>query len=281
MRLSFITDEVTQDLSRAIEIAKANDIEGLELRSIEDHQIDVIPYETLQHMSCMISKESLVVSDIASNFFKCEYTEENVDAELEKLERLCIAAEVLSCDTIRGFTFFRKPKQLSTEEIAEQLFRAKPILERYGKRLLLEADPSVNTTNHMALAHLLDLVDCNIFMAIYDPGNDMFDPYGEKPFPDGYHAIKKHIAHIHVKDAIVKRGETVCVAPGHGEVGFRELIVTLKSDGYDGWLSLEPHYRKDLLLSEAQMKLPGGRLFSLGGEASMQECIDAIKELLQ
>lgn len=281
MRLSFITDEVTQEIAKAIEIARKNDIEGLELRSVEDRQIDEISYDDLKQLSLTIRKEGLVVSDIASNFFKCEYSEENVHRDLKKLERLCIAADIFGCGTIRGFSFFREPTPLDLQEIANQLLLALPILEKYGKILLLEADPSVNTTNHASIAKLLDMLDSRSFMAIYDPGNDLYDPYCETPFPDGYSLIKKYIAHVHVKDAVMLHGTPVCVAPGQGEVGFKGLIETLKTDDYDGWLSLEPHYRKNLVLSEEQMKTPGGRTFSLDGEASMQESIDAVKELLK
>lgn len=283
MRLSFITDEVTQDIHRAIVIAKNFDIQGLELRSVDDRQIDQVPMTTIKDWSILLKKEGLAVSDIASSFNKCELNDYNIKSELVRLEALCIIADTFNCQNIRGFSFFMASNGRSNdlEKIASCLILAEPILIKYGKKLLLEADPSVNTTNHHSLSLLLDKLKSNSFGAIYDPGNDLFDPNKEIPYPDGYEAIKSHIAHIHVKDAVYDAdGNPLCVAPGSGLVGYGGLIKQLKRDSYDGWLSLEPHYRKDILLTDAQMKLPGGRDFSAGGESAMIESIESLKKLL-
>lgn len=168
------------------------------------------------------------------------------------------------------------------ERVLKAFESSAEILKRYGKRLLIEADPSVTTTNHRAVADLLKQLDSQVFGAIYDPGNDLFDPLKELPFPDGYQAVKPYLVHIHIKDAVFdKSGEPVCVAPGSGKVGYQELLKQLKVDGYNSWLSLEPHYRKDIRLTEAQMRMPQGTAFSEGGEEAVVESILALRKMLE
>lgn len=282
IRLSFITDEATQDFEQAIMLAKANGLDGLELRSVEDKGIENVPASQWKKWKKRLDEEGLAVSNIAGSFLKCEFSMENMEKELDKLRRLCDAADAFSCGTIRGFGFFA-PKEgvIEPRQMVPSFEMAAEILKEREKRLLLEADPSVNTSNHRSLAELLGLLDPALFGAIYDPGNDLFDPLGEEPYPEGYEAILPYLAHIHIKDAVVVPGhEPVCVAPGKGLVGYAALFARLREDGYDGWLSLEPHYRKDVELTKEQMLLPGGNDFSRGGVASLQESAAALKELL-
>lgn len=280
MKLSFITDEATQSLEEAIALAKAHRLDGLELRSVEDTPIDLATPEQLARWKAMLDEAGLAVSNLAGSFFKC--APQDWAAEMPKLERLCDAAEALDCDTIRGFAFFAPESGPEiTGEILDAFAPALALLHRRGKRLLLEADPSVNTTNHAALASLLEKLADPALGAIFDPGNDLYDPLGERPYPDGYRAIRKHIVHVHIKDAVhTPQGEVACVRIGDGWVNYPAVLSALVSDGYDGWLSLETHYRKNTVLTEAQMRIPQGSAFSLGGMAAMEESILSLRHLL-
>lgn len=285
IKLSFITDEATQDLSEAIAFAKLHGMDGVELRSVEDTPIDRIPPERLQEYRKLLDEAGLRVCSLASSFFKCLPGE--AEQELEKLLRLCDAADILNCGTIRGFAFFAED---NTPRITDQILSAFapviPILKSRGKRLLLEADPSVNTTNHAALASLLEKLDSDVIGAIYDPGNDIYDPLMEIPYPDGYEAVKKWVRHVHIKDAVrTPDGEPYCVRIGTGWVDYPGLIRALHRDGYDGWMSLETHYRIGGEISEELMTRPGGAAFSQGGLGATAESAEAlraiIKEVLQ
>ncbi len=117
--------------------------------------------------------------------------------------------------------------------------------------------------------------------AIYDPGNDIYDPAGETPNPDGYEAIRPYLSHILIKDAVKTEGEPVCVKIGQGLVGYEALLPRLLKDGYDGYLSLETHYRVNQVLSEEQMRLPQGSSFSAGGMEATHESLLALRTLLE
>lgn len=292
MKLAFITDEATQDFQEAVRLAKSCGLRGLELRSVNDTPIDRIAPETLREWKVRLDREGLQVCNLASSFYKCGLNGGGDGAEqrageaaavpkeeMEKLVRLCDAADILGCKTIRGFAFFAS--NLSAPQLAPFFERPGKLLRERGKRLLLEADPGVNTTNHAALAELLSLLDGEVFGAVYDPGNDIYDPLGESPYPRGYEAIRPYLVHVHIKDAVFREGKPCCVKPGTGLVDYPSLLQALARDGYEGWLSLEPHYRKNVLLTEEQMRLPRGSDFSRGGREALEESAAALGELLR
>jgi len=281
IKLAFITDEATQDLQQAIVFAKENGMSGVELRSVEDTPIDRIPAEKLKTYKQWLDAAGLQVCNLASSFFKC--LPQEASGELEKLRRLCDAADILECDTIRGFVFFADEKGPEvTDEMTALFTPAVKLLKERGKQLLIEADPSVNTTNHAAVAAFLEQLNSDVVGAIYDPGNDIYDPLREIPYPDGYEAVKKWVKHIHIKDAIRnEKGEPNCVCIGTGWVDYPGLIKALYRDGYTGWMSLETHYRVGTAISEALMTRPGGAAFSEGGLGATAESAIALRKLME
>jgi len=159
MKISFITDEVTQSFDEAVRFARQNSLAGLELRSVEDTAIDMLPAETLRTWRRRLDAEGLTVCGLAGSFYKCAPEPDAVEAELAKLERLCAAADILGCAFIRGFAFFAPEEgPLPAETLAPYFERPVRLLEQRGKTLLLEADPSVNTSNHAALARLVEAI---------------------------------------------------------------------------------------------------------------------------
>lgn len=280
IKLAFITDEATQDLAEAITFAKEHGLQGVELRSVADTPIDRIDHDTLRKYKNMLDEAELTVCNLASSFFKC--LPGQAEPEYDKLVRLCDAADILECDTIRGFVFFAEGEPKITDEMIVRFAPAVEILRNRNKQLLLEADPSVNTTNHAALAAFLDWLNCPEVGAIYDPGNDIYDRYREVPYPDGYNAVKHHIRHVHIKDAVRNENdEPECVCIGTGWVDYPGLIRALSADGYDGWMSLETHYRLGAAISEELMTRPGGSAFSEGGMGATAESAAALRKLVE
>ena len=138
MKISFITDEVTQSFDEAVRFARQNSLAGLELRSVEDTAIDMLPAETLRTWRRRLDAEGLTVCGLAGSFYKCAPEPDAVEAELAKLERLCAAADILGCAFIRGFAFFAPEEgPLPAETLAPYFERPVRLLEQRGKTLLL------------------------------------------------------------------------------------------------------------------------------------------------
>lgn len=279
IQLSIITDEMTQDLSAAIRFAKAYHLQGLELRTVDNQPLEALSLQRLKELRQMMDAEGLSVCNLAGSFFKCTY--DNRAGEMDKLKRLLQAADVLGADTIRGFAFFQE-EGLQKEQIKEAFEEPISLLKASGKMLLLEADPSVYTTNHWQLRELLDYMNSPQLGAIYDPGNDIYDPEHETPYPDGWQQIAPYVKHIHIKDAVIGPNGPECVCIGTGLVDYAGICTMLSASGYAGYLSLETHYRKGQdAISEEMMRLPGGADFSAGGLEAAAESALALQDLLK
>lgn len=281
LKLAMITDEVTQDLSAAIALAKQLKMTGVELRSVEGKTIGDIPLETLKTYRAMLDEANLQCVSLASPLCKCVLTEAALPVEMARLDRLLDACDILGAPMIRAFAFVQDGEKPSVQVLADTL---RPFVEKAwarGLRLCFEADPTINTTNHAQIAALLDSIDHPGAGAIYDPGNCMWDREQEVPYPDGFEAIASRIYHVHVKDGIryLDRTDAVCI--GTGRVDYPGLMKALKKQGYQGYFSMETHYRKAVQLSEEMLQRPGGNAFSQGGLEAMEESTEAFVRLYQ
>ncbi len=281
MKLSIITDEMTQDLDEAIRFAQTFHLNGLELRTIDGQPLEALSEKRLAEIRHICHEEGLEICNLASSFFKCSYSQVQREKEIEKLKRLLQAAHIVECQTLRGFAFFYE-ENVPQEQIASTFEKPLALLKDAGKQLLLESDPSVMTTNHRALRHLLDTINQPEWIgAIFDPGNDIYDPQGEIPYPDGFLQIQPYVKHIHIKDAVLTPEGPTCVCIGTGQVDYAGILDALLASGYNGYLSLENHYRKGRTIDEAQMKRPGGADFSDGGAEAAAESMAALQRMLK
>lgn len=278
-KLSLITDEVSQNLREAADFALRNGISGLELRSINGRGPFAWTQEDIGEVDRVLRETGLVVSCLALPFFKCSMDKDDEVAEhIEGLKSAMKLAERWNVKLLRGFTFW---KDSGSWEGALEKYRAiLPLLEGTEYTLVLETEPSVYTANASLLAKFLKELGSPKVKALWDPGNLPFDEEGEQPYPDGYGILRGQIAHMHLKDAVGCGASAKAVCLGTGLVDFPGQLKALREDGYDGYMSLETHYRLEVQLTEEQLKLPGGAAFSQGGMAASQECMDALKKWL-
>ena len=118
--------------------------------------------------------------------------------------------------------------------------------------------------------------------AIWDACNVLYDDEDkETPYPDGYEAIKSRIAHVHIKDtAPNEKGEQECCPIGEGDIDFVGQYRALFDAGYEGWTSLETHWRTKALTKE-QVDRPGGADYSAGAEQSSVICLQNIQRIIE
>lgn len=85
---------------------------------------------------------------------------------------------------------------------------------------------------------LMSEVNSPALKALYDTANPV--TYGQDPW-DYYTTVYDHIVYVHIKDVKRVDGEDVYTYPGDGEGRVRDTIQDLRSKGYDGCFSIEPH----------------------------------------
>jgi len=277
-KLGIITDEVSQNLDEVIAFALKYKLDALEIRSIMDKPVHLLSDEQIVHIRKQAEAAGLSICALSSPIFKCDLdNSEELQQHYEIVLRTTAVAKLLGATMIRGFSFWAKDTFESQKHaIAGHIRRAADILAQDGLTFVLEFDPSVYASNARTSAELIKLAAADNVRALYDPGNDIWDPEGEIPYPDGYEHVRGHIAHIHLKDAVRTDDGPVGVAIGRGEVDYEGLFQRLVDDGYDGYLIVETHYRLASQLTEEQLKRPSGSGFSDGGLEASEECIEAL-----
>jgi len=282
-RLAVFTDEVSQDFQRAVDVAVEYDLDGLEVRSVWDQNPQDISKENIARMKAILADTRLKVCSIASPFFKCELDSDQECKEHLDILRRCIAlGKEFDCNIIRGFTFWRRGKAEDRwHEILDKFAEPIRILEENDAVIGIENETSTYIGTGTVLRRFLDDLNSPRVKATWDLANAFHDvAFEEVPYPEGYEQIKPHIVHVHVKDARVnEQGKTEQTPVGEGDIDFPGQFRALRDDGYEGYASLETHWRP-VRPKEVDYERPGGSAFSEAGEEASRRCLDNIKKIL-
>lgn len=276
LKRGVITDEISQDIEKAASLAKQYGLTGLEIRSVWEKGPHELEEADIQKIKGIMQRYGLECCGISAPFYKCDIdSEEEIRANIDILRKCIHLAKELGTKYIRGFPFWKKG-ELSDylDQIAARYREPIRIAEENDIFILLEFDPSVFATNAKTLTQVLKAIDSPRVKGLWDPGNDVYDPDGERPFPEGYSFIKDSFVHMHIKDAVKRADGTVEGVPfGEGQVDFEGQFQALIESGYDGYWVMETHYRPRHEISEELLALPKGSAFSMYGYEATEECL--------
>ena len=259
-KLGVITDEISQDLDKALEFCAGYSLTYCELREIGGRNIMSLSHDDLQRAKQIVDKRQFKVTEIASPLFKynlpempaqpsqkrdtfmASFTEEDTE---DLLKRSFEIARLFGTDKIRIFSYWRvEDPEKAFPHVRERLAKAAAMAAQNKITLLLENEPSCNVGTGKELGRMVRGVNSPALRAMWDPGNVVV--LNEIPYPDGYGHVRGLFPHMHVKDA--KRdpatGKTAWLPVGSGTVDFRGQFEALARDGYKGSMSLETHYRR-------------------------------------
>lgn len=291
IKLSFITDEASQDPATCVALAQAFALDAVELRTVFDKHCMALSREERAALRGQLRDAGLAVCCIDSTVFKCEL-DAPLDVELGKLARCIDIATFLGCPYVRIFSFWRAaPSANARARIDAALRAAAAHAQADGIVLLIENGKRANYATGVELAALLDEIDNPGIQALWDPANSLYGGTDADPLAAGYTRLAPHIRHVHLKQ--VHAGSAGTLRYGafkQGMLDFTRLFRQLAQDGYEGHASVETHWRSDAQwgaagqFTEEQLDYPGGAAFSRGGHgataASLQVLRDLIAELV-
>ncbi len=280
-QLGIITDEVSQDFEFALQFAKKHNLDCVELRSAWEKNPFSFTESDVLKIKTLIDKYQMPIVAISSPFYKCDY----FDAQAKKthiagLERVLEYAKILNVPYIRCFDFFRDAR-VTREMIREAYAVPIQLCRKADRMLLIESEPTTNAYDCKTVAALVECIDSPFVQAIYEPGNNIYSPTQEIPYPDGFQYLSKIFKHVHVKDAVRQNGKAVGVAIGSGLVDYAGIVKALLQMDFTGAVVLETHYRPGKTMDEAVLKNPSGSKISEGGEEASEICILALKNIIK
>jgi sugar phosphate isomerase/epimerase len=239
--LTGFVDEISPDFTEQCTVAAGLGLRYAELRSAWDVNILDLRPEQLTAMKEILAGHGLRVSSIGSPIGKI-FIDAPFPPHLDRMRHAADLAHLFDAPYIRIFSFFLRPGADPADHRAEVIARMRALA-----RVAEDADLVLLHENEKAVygdvpARCLDIVRSvgspHLRLA-WDPAN--FVQVGVRPYTDGYAVLRPYLEYVQIKDALAADGTVVTAGRGDGEVG--RTIRALRHDGFDGFLSLEPHLR--------------------------------------
>jgi len=242
--LTGFADEISKDLDEQIELLSSLGIKFVEFRSAWGIKVLDLTQEQLDLAKEKLDAAGIKLSSVGSDLGKIQITDP-FDAHLERARHGVEVAKFFGAKYIRMFSFFIPEGQDPTQYRDEVMARTRAMVslaEAGGITLLHENEKDIYGDTPERVVELMTTINSPNYRAIIDPAN--FVQCGYKPVEDAWPLVGKYIDYIHCKDALSPfnpedLGEVVPAGEGDGQ--FPELIKTLHSEGFQGFLSLEPH----------------------------------------
>ncbi|MDZ7361703.1 MAG: sugar phosphate isomerase/epimerase [candidate division KSB1 bacterium] len=242
MRIGIVTDEISTEVREAIELGMSWGIMDYELRVIGEARVPTVKPETVDDLLRL--KEKFRVRYTALSPGACKGAiddDETLQRELnETLPETFRLARKLDVPTVIIFGFQRLPQQPSSllPKVVEAFCQMAIMAQKEGLRLAVENEPGFWCDSGQNTARLIAAVDSPFLRANWDPANALGTD--EIPYPDGYEAIKKWIANVHVKDTI-KGALIECVPVGEGKIDWEGQLRALIQDRAIQHITIETH----------------------------------------
>ncbi len=273
IRLSAFADEISPDLDEQMAVLSSEHIHFLDLRSVWNINVLDLTDQQVARIKETLDAHGIGVAAIGSPIGKVPI-DSSFDEHLHRFERAIALEHALQTPYIRIFSFYPSAtlQEDSDDSSAvnpaeyrdEVLRRLREMTARAraaGVILLHENEKGIYGDTIARCVDLLQSCDDTHIQAILDPAN--FIQCGQTPYPDAYEALRPWLRYVHVKDA---RSDGSVVAAGEGVTHWPELLQRLRADGYDGFLSLEPH----LASAGKYQGFSGPDLFRLASQALQQ-----------
>jgi 3-dehydroshikimate dehydratase len=277
IRLSAFADEISPDLDEQIAVLSLEHIHFLDLRGVWNTNVLDLTDQQVVRIKQVLDAHGIGVSAIGSPIGKVPI-DSSFDEHLHRFERAIAVAHALQTPYIRIFSFYPPASKEEAgengevnpaeyrDEVLRRLREMTARARSAGVILLHENEKEIYGDTIARCVDLLQNCDDTHFRAILDPAN--FIQCGQTPYPDAYEAVRPWLEYVHVKDA---RTDGSVVAAGEGVADFPELLQRLRVDGYDGFLSLEPH----LALAAQYRGFSGPDLFRRASQA-LQHMLQAM-----
>jgi L-ribulose-5-phosphate 3-epimerase len=279
-----ITDTISQDLDRVIEVCHEFGLDGLELRTVWGKALHDLSDGEARRLKAMADDAGLKVLALAVPLFKCQIGDPEAYAtQINNLRRYAELCHVWDCGIIRSMTFYRT---VPPEEVWQQLLDAfvEPlqIVEEHDLLLAVENEPFQLLPTAAHAERLYRDLNHPRALAAWDVGNEGY--CGEVPFPDAWERVKPWVIHVHIKDVVkdaTVAGGAVCVPIGEGDIidfpgQFRALIEM----GYEGACSLETFWRPSEERAEELRRRSGWEDVTDPGELAARLCLANINEIV-
>lgn len=231
-------DEVATDFAAQLDAMGALGVRFIELRSAWGTRVLDLSDAQVRQVKTMLDDAGIAVSALGTDLGKISVTDD-FGPHLDRMRRAADVAFFLETTDLRGFSFFIPPGDDPAQHrglVGDRLAQLVQIAHDEGIRYLHENEKGIYGDTPQRCAELAAQLSPHAFRLILDPAN--YVQCGVRPLEEAYPLVREATVYLHAKDALADG--TVCPV-GHGDGQWPELLATLQADGYDGFISVEPH----------------------------------------
>jgi len=237
--LSGFADEIDDDFEEQCRFSAALGLTHIEFRSAWGTNVVDLDDARIDRVRAVLAAHGLRVSSIASPVGKIA-VDADLAPEIDRLRRAIHVARVLGAPYIRIFSFYL-PAGDDPADHRDEVIRRMTALADVGAEsglvLIHENEKGLYGDTPARCLDIIESVGSPHLAVAWDSAN--FVQVGVAPHDQGYELLRPHLVYVQIKDAIAATGRVVAAGRGDGQL--RETIHALKEDGYEGFVSLEPH----------------------------------------
>lgn len=282
--LTAFADEICDGLDGQMDALERHGIRFIELRGVDGKNVSSLTLEEAGDVRRRMTARGFAVSAVGSPVGKT-FIDDEFGPALAQFKHVAALAKALGTRYIRVFSFYIPEGDDPARWRDEVLRRMRAMAdhaEREGIVLLHENEKAIYGDLPERCADIFGAVNSLALWATYDPSN--FVQCGARNYPDAFRLLRGRIRYVHMKDSVyaAKSGEaagadagfdTHVVSDAHrpagrGDGNCREILRDLWREGYEGFLSIEPH-----LINNRD--IPGGP------EEKFAVAAEALKELIR
>ena len=272
--ISGFADEIDQDLTTQIENLQKLNMHYVEMRGVDGNNLIYHSDEKVKEIKERLDGAGISLSALGSPLGKIGI-EDPFEKHFEEFKRAVEIAHRMEAKNIRMFSFYVPEGQGA--QYKEQVFDRLGQFVDYAKVndavLLHENEKGIYGEMAKECRELMDAFYGDHFKAIFDFANFV---QAKQDTLEAYELLKDYIAYVHVKDALWDNGSVVPAGIGDGNVAV--ILKNLYVNGFNGFLSLEPHLfnfsgfaglerDKDAIVDGETKVLSGAEAFALAHES--------------
>ena len=257
-KISGFSDEMGTDIVTQFETLNKLGIGYFDPRGIDGKNIAELDDSEAEALKLKMDKYGIRVSSIGSPIGKIKLTDDFC-SHFDLFKRVVKISKILDTKYIRIFSFYHDGGEWTEAERAQVISQLKKMID-YAKEndvvLLHENEKDIYGDIAPRCLDLMKELYCDNFKAVFDPAN--FVQSGQDT-REAFEMLKDYVEYMHIKDALAENSRVV--PSGHGDGNVEYIHKHLFNNGYDGFLSLEPHLGNfeglaDLELDDKMERLP-------------------------
>ena len=239
-KISGFADEIDGNLDVQIESLTKLGLKYVEMRGVDGNNLIYHDNAIVKDIKNRLDAAGISLSALGTPLGKIGITDP-FEKHFEEYKRAVEIAHMMDAKNLRMFSFYIPgDDKAGREKYKSEVFDRMGMFVDYAKAndavVLHENEKGIYGELAPECREMMDEFGCDNFKAIFDFANFV---QADQDTLEAYELLKDHIAYIHVKDAI--KGSGKVVPSGYGDGNVKKILDDLFANGFNGFLSLEPH----------------------------------------